>query len=167
MSFLGLFGSSSGCDGHHFEKTPLGNYSIRFLALDRATIKREYGFECQHDGCDVSKTEWEVEMDKVPIKVAFEELIEQGGYEVVIGEDAIRREKLIDDEVFRVLLDLIMCSDPWPLEEDDEDVLMDAVEARSRLRGYNDFSEAYHEFEPSDDSEPYERVVPDVGDDDE
>jgi len=57
----------------------------------------------------------------------------------------------ISDEAFRVLLDLYMVSDPWPLEDKDNVVMFGFLSAESQKRGYKGWVEAYHEFEVDDD----------------
>lgn len=55
----------------------------------------------------------------------------------------------LTDERFRALLDLMMCSDPWPVGRDgvwNERVVKDLLDEESRKRGYADWVGAYHEF---------------------
>ncbi|KKL75605.1 hypothetical protein LCGC14_2053240 [marine sediment metagenome] len=49
------------------------------------------------------------------------------------------------DDEFRVLLDLLMVSDPWPLEYGHE-IMTDLADSQARLRGYMDWIAAYHDF---------------------
>jgi hypothetical protein len=56
----------------------------------------------------------------------------------------------ITDEAFRVLLDLYMVSDPWPLEDKDNLVIFGFLSGESQKRGYKGWVEAYHEFEVDD-----------------
>ncbi len=50
------------------------------------------------------------------------------------------------DMQFRVLLDLMMVSDPWPLDDDARSVLVEQLHNESRKRGYDDMVTAYHSF---------------------
>jgi hypothetical protein len=52
----------------------------------------------------------------------------------------------MDQKEFRAFLNLMMCSDPWPCTEEDNDVLGNFADAQSRLRGFNSWYVAYHEF---------------------
>ena len=52
----------------------------------------------------------------------------------------------MNDNEFRTFLDLLMVSDPWPLEYGHE-TLTDFADSQSRERGYSDWIEAYHNFE--------------------
>ena len=60
----------------------------------------------------------------------------------------------MDDKEFRCFLDLMMCSDPWPIcpdkitGDDGQGTLLDFIEKESNLRGYDGWIEAYHDFEP-------------------
>ena len=51
----------------------------------------------------------------------------------------------MNDDEFRTYLDLLMVSDPWPLEYGHE-TMTDLADDQSRLRGYSDWIEAYHKF---------------------
>lgn len=50
----------------------------------------------------------------------------------------------------RVLLDLYMVSDPWPLKEHADGVLEDLLNRESGERGFSSWVVAYHEFMPSE-----------------
>ncbi len=55
------------------------------------------------------------------------------------------------DAQFRAFLDLMMCSDPWPVEPDDmgtHDHMICLADMESAKRGYGDWIEAYHDFVP-------------------
>jgi hypothetical protein len=54
----------------------------------------------------------------------------------------------MDDLEFRYLLDLMMCSDPWPAEPEGQGVLLDFVDKEASKRGYDGWLEAYHAFDP-------------------
>jgi len=53
----------------------------------------------------------------------------------------------LTDEEFRVLLDLIMVSDPWPIEQRNKRTLINLLNGESRKRGYVGHIQAYHEHE--------------------
>ena len=55
---------------------------------------------------------------------------------------------------FRCFLDLLMCSDPWPMSYDDlyenrntQEILIDYADQEARTRGYADWIAAYHQME--------------------
>lgn len=50
------------------------------------------------------------------------------------------------DKEFRSFLDLIMVSDPWPLDLGGRAVLEEYANRQSRLRGYDNWTDAYHRF---------------------
>lgn len=52
------------------------------------------------------------------------------------------------DGVFRVLLNLYMVSDPWPLEQEEDDRLEAWLSEVARERGYDGWVHAYHELRP-------------------
>lgn len=55
---------------------------------------------------------------------------------------------------FRALLNLFMCSDPWPTGRDSEHaILQDFLDRESDYRGYSDWVEAYHYFMKKDKEE--------------
>ena len=55
----------------------------------------------------------------------------------------------MSDKEFRVLLDLFMVSDPWPLdEEESQETIRHMLNEESRTIGYADWVEAYHKFKP-------------------
>ena len=51
------------------------------------------------------------------------------------------------DTQFRVLLDLLMVSDPWPLDDDARTVFVEQLHNESKKRGYDDVINAYHFFQ--------------------
>lgn len=55
----------------------------------------------------------------------------------------------LGDTEFRALLDLMMCSDPWPIPdgEGQRQVLEQLLNQESRRRGYTHWTEAYHDSE--------------------
>jgi len=69
-----------------------------------------------------------------------------------VSDDPVLQERdAISDEAFRELLNLFMASDPWPLEgERSKAVIFGFLCAEASKRGYDDWIEAYHEFDPED-----------------
>ena len=53
----------------------------------------------------------------------------------------------LTDEQFRSFLNLMMCSDPWPCTEDDHNYLLGLAAEESKIRGFDDWIVAYHEFQ--------------------
>jgi len=60
----------------------------------------------------------------------------------------------MEDQEFRCFLDLLMCSDPWPIDDvigpqdvNSQKVLDDLADRLSRERGFADWIAAYHQFE--------------------
>ncbi|MEE8289755.1 MAG: hypothetical protein V3R25_10125 [Nitrosomonadaceae bacterium] len=53
------------------------------------------------------------------------------------------------NEHFRALMDLAMCSDPWPVEDDGEnqEEIINMMFAEANNRGYAGWIDAYHNFE--------------------
>ena len=54
---------------------------------------------------------------------------------------------MTDDE-FRMMLDLWMVSDPWPLSGRDSRTLHDMLMRLSKERGFEGIVAAYHDFKP-------------------
>lgn len=58
----------------------------------------------------------------------------------------------MNDENFRAFLDLMMCSDPWPVADlgsgDGHDKMIAFANEESRDRGFEDWIDAYHRFKP-------------------
>lgn len=54
----------------------------------------------------------------------------------------------MSDKTFRVMLDLFMCSDPWPLSEESRREYERALESEASRRGHNGLVEAYHRHQP-------------------
>ncbi len=54
-------------------------------------------------------------------------------------------KELMDDRELRIFLDLLMVSDPWPLEYG-QDAMTDVADAESRARGYDNWIDAYHKM---------------------
>lgn len=65
-------------------------------------------------------------------------------------EVELRERDPLPHAVYRVLLDLYMVSDPWPLEAKADGIMMAALTAEARKRGYDGWVEAYHELEVDD-----------------
>jgi hypothetical protein len=59
----------------------------------------------------------------------------------------------MNDYQFRAFLDLLMVSDPWPLDERDHRALLAHANAESGKRGYDGWIHAYHDMgsDASDD----------------
>ena len=55
----------------------------------------------------------------------------------------------MEDLEFRYFMDLMMCSDPWPIEEHGHGVLLDLVEKEANKRGFDGWIEAYHKYDPT------------------
>lgn len=53
----------------------------------------------------------------------------------------------MSDREFRMLLDLLMSADPWPLEAADRDVLEAMLDAEAVRRGFKHWQAAYHQFQ--------------------
>lgn len=53
----------------------------------------------------------------------------------------------ISDVVFRSLLDWYMVSDPWPLDDNSNGIIMAFLSSEAAKRGYDSWTVAYHEFE--------------------
>lgn len=51
----------------------------------------------------------------------------------------------MNDDEFRTFLDLLMVSDPWPLEYGNEQ-MTDFADSQARDRGYDGWIVAYHEL---------------------
>lgn len=49
---------------------------------------------------------------------------------------------------FRAFLDMLMCSDPWPVKDDGENqrTIIHLATVESKVRGHKDWIEAYHEY---------------------
>jgi len=66
-------------------------------------------------------------------------------------EPALQERDAISDEAFRELLNLFMVADPWPLEDEkSKAVIFGFLCAEASKRGYDDWIEAYHDFEPGE-----------------
>jgi hypothetical protein len=50
------------------------------------------------------------------------------------------------DTQFRALLDLVMCSDPWPVNAANQVIVWVWMDIESIRRGYTDWVDAYHHF---------------------
>jgi hypothetical protein len=60
----------------------------------------------------------------------------------------------IPREVFRSLLDLVMCSDPSPLSGEQDRIIRDWLDQESRRRGYSDWIDALHRMSAWDGVAP-------------
>ena len=54
----------------------------------------------------------------------------------------------MSEEQYRVLMDLVMCSDPWPLSDKARGVVTDLMDEEAEARGYETWTDAYHALEP-------------------
>ena len=56
------------------------------------------------------------------------------------------------DAEYRVFLDLLMCSDPWPVGtergNDGHEILLKFADKQAKCRGYENWIVAFHEFMP-------------------
>lgn len=51
------------------------------------------------------------------------------------------------DETYKALLRLICCSDPWPVDDADNELVIKAfADAEAKKRGFKDWVDAYHEM---------------------
>ena len=55
----------------------------------------------------------------------------------------MRRKENMTDDAFKVLMALVMVSDPWPLQTGHGDVT-DLLDDEARARGFCDWIAAYH-----------------------
>lgn len=56
------------------------------------------------------------------------------------------------DEEFRALLDLIMCSDPWPVNDKSNQEIIEAMAKHEAIeRGFTGRVDAYHKFQKHDE----------------
>lgn len=55
----------------------------------------------------------------------------------------------MNDKEFRAFLDLMMCSDPWPIQDGDvsEAILIEFADKEANNRGYENWIDAYYSFE--------------------
>lgn len=65
-------------------------------------------------------------------------------------ESGLEERDSIPDPAFRVLLDLYMVSDPWPLTDTDKGVMFGFLTAEAHKREFDDLMDAYHEFDPEE-----------------
>jgi hypothetical protein len=52
----------------------------------------------------------------------------------------------MSDHEYRAFLDLLMCSDPYP--SDGEGIVKGFADIEANIRGFGDWVEAYHFFQP-------------------
>ena len=55
----------------------------------------------------------------------------------------------MNKDEYRKFLDLLMCSDPWPIEDDGEEgqqILQDYADRKAKEYGWSDWIEAYHQM---------------------
>ena len=53
---------------------------------------------------------------------------------------------IIPDQIFRDLLDLYMCSDPWPMDQASHDRITAILNDEAKERDFPSWVEAYHNF---------------------
>lgn len=56
-------------------------------------------------------------------------------------------DRRLTDEQFRALMDLFMCSDPYPDTEANHEIVENLLDAESNALGYSDWIVAFHEFD--------------------
>lgn len=56
----------------------------------------------------------------------------------------------IGEERLRVLMDLSMCSDPWPLSHAARDLIDDWLNEQAFALGFDGWIDAYHRLEPKE-----------------
>jgi hypothetical protein len=57
----------------------------------------------------------------------------------------------MNDQEFRAVLDWFMCSDPWPVERDDDshEIVTNWLNNEAQVRGYDSWVVAFHKFNPA------------------
>jgi hypothetical protein len=60
----------------------------------------------------------------------------------------LRAEPVLTNAQFRMLLNLHMVSDPWPLSPEEDKTFTEMLHAESVKRGFMGHIEAYHMFKP-------------------
>lgn len=118
--------------------SPAGRAQRRLVFLPRAA-----------DGPDWERVE-QVRSDSggwmpVGIELVDTVAVERGG-----DEPTLQKRDPIADDAYRVLLDLLMVSDPWPLETADHGKMLAFLGAEASKRGYDSWEDAYHEFDPQE-----------------
>jgi hypothetical protein len=66
------------------------------------------------------------------------------GLSVHVGVEAPGGKARLWDDELRALLNLLMVSDPWPLEESEQVLLKGLADRESEARGFEGWIEAYH-----------------------
>jgi len=56
----------------------------------------------------------------------------------------------MNDHEFRMLLNLYMISDPWPLTPEEDDTCAVLLNTEAKKRGFSGWVPAYHKFKPED-----------------
>ncbi|MEE8289728.1 MAG: hypothetical protein V3R25_09990 [Nitrosomonadaceae bacterium] len=61
----------------------------------------------------------------------------------------IKHGRSLRDSDLRALMDLSMCSDPWPVEDAgvNQETIVDILNREAENRGYTDWIQAYHHLE--------------------
>lgn len=65
----------------------------------------------------------------------------------------LRERDPISDDAYRVLLDLYMVADPWPLTDEANGIMFAFMDAEAHKRGFDTWVDAYHEFKVGDGDE--------------
>lgn len=55
--------------------------------------------------------------------------------------------EIVNDTNYRALLDLIMCSDPWPVEGENQQIIESMANEEAKRRGFDTWVDAYHQME--------------------
>ncbi len=53
---------------------------------------------------------------------------------------------IVDDYDYRAILDLVMCSDPWPVDGGNQEKILVMIDRMGKARGFTDWVEAYHKL---------------------
>ena len=60
----------------------------------------------------------------------------------------------MSNEEFRAFLDLMMCSDSWPVStSESQELLEEFADRHSRELGFDGWIVAYHEFQPEEEKD--------------
>jgi len=62
------------------------------------------------------------------------------------------------DGEFRALLDLMMCSDPWPVAGDNQKIVLAMLDNEAKKHGYDDHLFAYMHFQSGPSDKPVKKV---------
>lgn len=90
-------------------------------------------------------------------QAVYLQLLNQGiaaGYRAAVRAIEQKEKTIMISEELRVLCNLLMVSDPWPLSKADEMILKNFADEEAKRHGYQDWIEAYHEIGPVSEGEP-------------